>query len=226
MKFFWSLDVGGWNFAERAAMLRRCLRTLVLLLRSILQNDPGQVVLPGNFVQENGNHALEVAFLASKKPGQKRERDEQQPKPANGVGNEAKQEQFRREQAPESNPGLEGPTPPQPAAKELFVSRMILDDCCELEIGPAAAMDFHIVFAPTNVGFIGPALAIQLAEDFGDEFKAVNAGFRPVLEFVERVMAVAQPEGIERVLSRERNGVAEQPAAVTGPAANDRLQEI
>jgi len=111
------------------------------------------------------------------------------------------------------------------AAKELFVVRMVFNDRGELQVAPAAALDFDVVFAPTDVGFVGPALLIELAEDFGDKFEAVDVAFGPVLDFAERVIALAQGKGIEGVLGGQRDGAHEQTASVARPTAKDGLEE-
>ena len=59
---------------------------------------------------------------------------------------------------------------------------MVFGDSGELQGAPTAAVDFHVVVAPADVGFVWPALLVESAQNVGDELEAVDAPLGPILD--------------------------------------------
>jgi len=79
LKLFWRLEVGSWNFGKGTAGVGWCLGVPALITRGGLREDFGQVALFGEVIEKDGDHALEVSFFVAKKPGEERERKQEEP---------------------------------------------------------------------------------------------------------------------------------------------------
>src|SRR5262249_21918948 len=96
----------------------------------------------GQFVQEDNEHALKITLFPTKKQSQERQRQKQEPKPGDFGASESENKQFKSAQCPKHNLGLKRPSGSESAAKHLFADCAFLGDSGDLQIAPAAAIDF------------------------------------------------------------------------------------
>src|SRR5690349_14886300 len=102
---------------------------------------------------------------------------------------------------------------------------MILRHGRELQLAPAAAVDFHVILAPTNIGFVRPALRFQSLENGRGEGQPIKRLLGPITHFVQRLAALTQGYGIQVVAGGGRGGQKCETPLVTRPTAHDRLKE-
>ena len=103
--------------------------------------------------------------------------------------NETQDEQLESAQRPEGHLGLQRPAGAKAATQKLFVFGMVFRHRGELQTAPAAAVDFHIVVAPTNIRFVGPAALVQLPQNPLRPGQPIDLTFAPILDFLEGLLA-------------------------------------
>ncbi len=84
---------------------------------------------------------------------------------------------------------------------------MFFDNSGELQAAPATVINFDIVVAPAGVGLVRPTLLVEAAENGGHQHQTVKALLGPILDFAQRLLAVAQRDRFERLARGERRGL-------------------
>src|SRR5438445_548450 len=95
----------------------------------------------------------------------------------------------------------------------------------QLEVTPAAAEDFHVIFAPADVGFVGPALLVQAFQDGVQKLDAVHKMVGPVTRLVEGNTSVAQGDGIKVLPGDGGGGLRVELPVIARPAAHNGLEK-
>ena len=131
--------------------------------------------------QEDGEHALEGALLAANEPNKCRQGDQQQHNHHEDFAHHSTSRSSGSEEKREHGFGLQRPTRLDTATQQLPFLRMRLGGRGELHVRPAAAIDFHVEVAPSDISFIRPSLAIQFGEHRRDKCNSVDRRARPVL---------------------------------------------